>query len=350
MKRMLTILLTAALLLTGSCFAGAETARKVGICLRQDESGFSQQMGEALTAYFGAMETDEISYELFITDADSSAETQEKQIKNLVAQGVQAVILDLADENIVVNLWEKLRAAKVAVVIVGREPTVQTMFGSVIYNAYSSLLFESGICYVGDDIRQAGLLQGEILAAQPNSGDLNEDGKLTYALLRGSTGDMEAKLRTEWSLRAVEEAGLELDCLSDDTTDGTRKKAKKAAADLLRRYAGKLDVIICSSDTLALGAANAIEDAGLQAGQDVYLLGIDGLDEAVQKVRENKMTGTVAVASLPQFMAAADAAIRAMNGEELSGYVWTSSKYTKIMNAVSPTPAPTAAPEREAEE
>ena len=44
---------------------------------------------------------------------------------------------------------------------------------------------------------------------------------------------------------------------------------------------------------MALGAQTAIEAAGRKVGEDIYLVGVDALPEAIDLIKEGNMTGTV---------------------------------------------------------
>ena len=59
----------------------------------------------------------------------------------------------------------------------------------------------------------------------------------------------------------------------------------------------------------------AIEAAGRKVGQDIYLVGVDALEEAVQAVADGRMTGTVLNDDVSQAQTAVDAAIRYVKGE-----------------------------------
>ena len=71
---------------------------------------------------------------------------------------------------------------------------------------------------------------------------------------------------------------------------------------------------------MALGAATAITTAGRKVGEDIYLLGVDALEEAVQLVKDGEMTGTVLNDHIGQSHAAVDAAVKLLNGEEVENY------------------------------
>ncbi len=73
---------------------------------------------------------------------------------------------------------------------------------------------------------------------------------------------------------------------------------------------------------MALGASTAILTAGRKVGEDIYLLGVDALPEAIDLIRDGDMTGTVLNDHIGQSHAAVDVAVKLLNGEEIQNYYW----------------------------
>ena len=79
---------------------------------------------------------------------------------------------------------------------------------------------------------------------------------------------------------------------------------------------------------MALGAYQAIVDAGRVVGQDIYLVGVDALDECQAMVQDGTMTGTVLNDHIGQSHTAADVALKAAKGEKMEKYYWVD--YVKV--------------------
>lgn len=73
---------------------------------------------------------------------------------------------------------------------------------------------------------------------------------------------------------------------------------------------------------MALGAAQAITAAGRKVGEDIYLVGVDALAEAMDLVSTGGMTGTVLNDHINQSHKAVDCTVQAINGEKLDAYYW----------------------------
>lgn len=72
---------------------------------------------------------------------------------------------------------------------------------------------------------------------------------------------------------------------------------------------------------MALGALQSIEAAGRTVGEDIFLVGVDALSEALEDVIAGTMTGTVFNDHFSQSHSAADAAVRFLTGEGNDYYI-----------------------------
>ena len=83
------------------------------------------------------------------------------------------------------------------------------------------------VWYVGAKAEQSGTLSGEIIAdffkAHPEA-DKNGDGTIQYVMLQGEPGHQDATLRTEYSVKAIEEAGFKTENWQLIRQCGTRQR------------------------------------------------------------------------------------------------------------------------------
>ena len=199
--------------------------------------------------------------------------------------------------------------AGIPVVFINREPDVaeEERWASESINA----------TYVGCDARQSGTYQGEEILETSNKGDINGDGKVSYIMIQGDPENVDAQYRTEFSVKALTDAGVEVEELLKQRGDWDQAKAQQIAQDALNQYGDKIEVIFCNNDAMALGALQAIEAADRKVNEDIYLVGVDALTEAVQNVLEDKQTGTVFNDHFSQARMAADSAVQFLKGEKV---------------------------------
>ncbi|MCL1981734.1 MAG: substrate-binding domain-containing protein, partial [Clostridiales bacterium] len=125
------------------------------------------------------------------------------------------------------------------------------------------------------------------------------------------------------------DAGIEVDKLFEQRGDWEQAKGQELAATALAQFGDKVDVIFCNNDGMALGAYQAIVAAGRTVGEDIYLVGVDALAEAVDMVHDGRMTGTVLNDHIGQSHSAVDAAIKYLNGGSNETYIWVN--YQKVV-------------------
>ena len=215
--------------------------------------------------------------------------------------------------------------------LINREPLAYDADGNTLDEAYEGILDNPGVCYVGADARQSGTFQGEIVAALDDHGDINGDGVINYIMIEGDPENIDAQYRTEFSVKALEDAGYEVNCLDDQVGNWQQAKGQELTANALTAHGYDVEVVFCNNDGMALGAVAAIEAAGRIVGEDIYVLGVDALEEAVQLIKSGEMTGTVLNDHIGQSHKAVEVAIAALNGEEIDNYYWVD--YVKVDKA-----------------
>ena len=214
-------------------------------------------------------------------------------------------------------------AADIPLILINREP-----LGDNGDESYPGIIDNPTVCYVGADARQSGTYQGEIVAELEDKGDINGNGKVDYVMIIGDPENPDAQYRTEYSIKALTDAGLAVNCLVDNVGNWDQTKGQEIAAAALAQYGADIDVIFCNNDAMALGAAAAIQAAGRVVGEDIYLLGVDALDECVEMVNAGTMTGTVLNDHIGQSHTAVDVAVKLLNGEAIDNYYWVD--YVKV--------------------
>ena len=307
---------------TAAAPAGDGQTYKIGVAIYQFDDNFMTLYRNELEKYFGELSTGGTTYEVTTVDGKNDMATQTDQIRNFITQGMDLIICNLVQTSSADTIIDEVVAANIPLVLINREPLGETdeSFPGIVNNA--------NVCYVGADARQSGTYQGEIVAALENKGDINGDGTVSYVMIEGDPENIDAQYRTEFSIKALEEAGMKTECLLDQVGNWATDQGQTIAANALAAHGDKVEVIFCNNDGMALGAAAAIEAAGRKVGEDIYLLGVDALDECQQMVQEGTMTGTVLNDHIGQAHTAADVAVKALKGEAIENYYWVD--YVKV--------------------
>lgn len=301
---------------------------KVGVAIYQFDDNFMTLYRNELKSYMESLQTDTVKYDITIVDGKNDMATQTEQINSFITQGVDLIICNLVQTSSADTIVNKVVDAGIPLVLINREPLAYDADGKPLDEAYEGILSNPGVCYVGADARQSGTYQGEIVAALPDKGDANGDGVVSYVMIEGDPENIDAQYRTEFSIKALEDAGITVECLDDQVGNWATDKGQQIAANALSAHGDKIDVIFCNNDGMALGAAAAITAAGRTVGEDIYLLGVDALEECQEMVKNGTMTGTVLNDHVGQSHKAVDVAVQALNGEAIDNYYWVD--YVKV--------------------
>lgn len=325
----LALVLALALSLTACGGSGAEVKTyKVGVAIYQYNDNFMTLYRQEIEAYFKTLETDTVKYEITMVDGANDMGTQTNQIDTFITQKMDVIICNLVQTSSAEVVIDKVVAAGIPLVLINREPLAYDADGNTLDEAYEGILNNDKVCYVGADARQSGTFQGEIVAELENHGDMNGDGVVSYVMVQGDPENIDAQYRTEYSIKALNDAGITNECLVSNVGNWDQNKGQEITAAALAQYGDEIDVVFCNNDAMALGAATAIESAGRKVGEDILLLGVDALDEAVERIGNGTMTGTVLNDHVGQSHTAVDVAVKLLNGESIENYYWVD--YVKV--------------------
>jgi methyl-galactoside transport system substrate-binding protein len=278
----------------------------IGVCIYKFDDNFMTLYRTELERYLKEdLSSDDVKCNVTVVDGKGDQAEQTNQIDTFIANQVDVIICNLVQSSSAATVIDKCKAADIPVIFINREPTPEDM-----------ALWDK-IAYVGADARQSGTFQGEIIAETANKGDWNGDGVVSYVMIMGDPENVDAQYRTEFSIKALTDAGIEVEELVKQRGDWAQEKGQELANTALTQFGDQIDVIFCNNDAMALGAAQAITANGRTVGEDIYLVGVDALEECQQMVKDGTMTGTVLNDHIGQSHTAADVALKAVNGETL---------------------------------
>jgi len=301
MKKLLALVLAAVMMLgIVSVVSAEQKPLKIGVAIYKYDDNFMTLYRTELEKYLT-----EMGHQVTIVDGKGDQAEQTNQINSFIADKVDVLIVNLVQSTAAATIIDLVKAADIPTVFINREPTAEDM-----------QLWDK-IAYVGADARQSGTFQGEIIAATENKGDYNGNGVVDYVMLVGDPENVDAQYRTEFSIKALEDAGLKVNKLFEQRGDWAQEKGQELTANALAQFSNEVDVVFANNDAMALGAVQSIEAAGRVVGKDIYLVGVDALPEAVQLVMDGKMTGTVLNDHVGQSHTAGDVAVKAAAGETL---------------------------------
>ncbi len=281
---------------------------KIGISIYQFTDNFMTLYRTELVRYL----TEDLGFNpdnVIVQDGKNDQAEQTNQINNFITDQVDVMILNLVQSSSAPQVTDMCNEAGIPVVYINRQPD----------ETESDRWASDGIkaTYIGADARQSGTFQGEEILETENKGDINGDGKVSYIMVQGDPENIDAQYRTEYSIKALTDAGVEVDELLLQRGDWDQAKGQQIVQDALTQYGDDVEVVFCNNDAMALGALQAIQAAGRTIGKDIYLVGVDALTDAVQNIVDGNFTGTVFNDYFGQAQGAANLAVKFLKGEEV---------------------------------
>lgn len=225
-----------------------------------------------------------------------AADDMAKQIETatiLTSEKPDFVIINLAEVTNGQVLVDMFKAADIPFLFYNKQPAEGTT---------QSVLVDTGTIFIGTLARQAGDMQGEILAdlykANPAI-DLNGDGVLQYVMLMGEPQNDEAIARSKYSVETAIANGLKLEQIGETLVCNWDQAQAQDAINAVwaANPDGKIEVIFANNDMMGLGAIAALNNYGWNTGKEgdpsVVVIGVDAVDSAIESIKNGQMTATV---------------------------------------------------------
>ncbi|EPY10981.1 galactose ABC transporter substrate-binding protein [Paenibacillus alvei] len=261
-----------------------------------------------------------------IVDSQNSQPTQNDKVDLFITKGVKALVVNPVDRTAAGVIIDKAMAKDIPVVFLNREPLPEDM------KKWDK------VYYVGAKAEESGTMSGQLIAdywkANPGA-DKNKDGVLQYVMLKGEPGHQDAELRTKYSIQAIEDAGIKVEKLQEDTGMWDRVKGQEKMAAFLAAHGDKIEAVFANNDDMALGAIEALKANGyFKDNKFIPVVGVDATAPALQALEEGTLLGTVLNDAKNQGKAAITLASVLAKGEkptkENVGYEITDNHYIWI--------------------
>ncbi len=235
------------------------------------------------------------AYELIVNGIknESDLSQQVAMVENMVATGVDAIVIAPADSRALVPVLK--RAADAGIVVINIDNRLD-----------EAVLASSGVSipFVGPDNRRGAEAVGAHLTMQLQTGD-------EVAIIGGIPTAFNAQQREQGFRDAMAAAGMNI--VSVQSGSWEQAPANTVAAALLGEYLN-LKAILCSNDNMALGAAAAVQQAGREG--EVRIVGFDNIEAVRQLIAEGRILATADQHGDQLAVFGIEAALRRLRGEE----------------------------------
>lgn len=273
----------------GGGAAPAEKSYTVGFAQVGAESSWRTAETESIKSEAEAREVT-----LKFSDAQGKQENQIKAVRGFIAQGVDAIILAPVVETGWEPVLKEAKQAGIPVVLVDRGLKVEDD------SLYATL--------IASDFVAEGRMAAEWLVEKTG-------GKANIIELQGTPGAAPAIDRKK-GFEAGIQGHADMKILASQSGDFRRSVGKEVAEALLKVHGDKVTAVYAHNDDMALGAIQAIEEAGKKPGTDIIIVSIDGVKGAFEAMVKGTLNCSVECSPLLGPLAF-DAVEKALSGEEL---------------------------------
>ncbi len=285
MKRLL--ILTALLLLLTGCAGAKEPEPPVTHDLTV--IGFSQVGAEsdwrvAHTESIRSIFTEENGYELIYSDAQQRRETQSSAIRRFILQKVDYILLAPVTENGWDGVLQEAKDAGIPVILVDRMINVSD---DSLYTVFVGSNFfaegETAVSWLEDTLKaekrsKEPLNILHICGTVDSTPQLGRTGALTQALEKHKNWNLLARIEGDFT-----------QAKSYESTQALLSSDEAPLGDDEGNFI--LDVIYCENDNMALGAIQALEEAGVKtAADDLIIISFDATRYGLTACQRGQIT------------------------------------------------------------
>ncbi len=274
-----------------------------------------------------------ISLESF--DANNDSGTQELQIANTLSNN-KAKIVNLVRPEITESVIENCKKNNLRVIFFNRQPDIKLLDG------YSKAW------YVEGDSMLAGQMQAEMIISYIKANpqiDRNKDGRISTIILNGPEDHQATYLRTSAVTVKLFSEYNNIDITKLCGNFDSLKARGELENYVINNGIDKVELIISNNDAMALGALSVLNNEGFNTGNKkknyIPVFGIDGVEPAIQAIKEGKLEGTLVNDTKEQARAILELAVAEEQnnrelGKKLNLKVWENGTvyipYTKVIS------------------
>ena len=294
MKKTLTIASLTALLATSA------VAQEIGATIARFDDNFLTVMRNGMVDHAGSLS----GVDLQVEDATDDISKQIDQVKNFVASGVDAIIVNIVDTS--AGAAVSAAAGNVPLVYVNREPdNVNDLPPTQAFVASNEI--ESGT-----------------LEAFQICRNLRAAGKAGGAKGYLMNGQLSNQAAVQRSKDVHDVIGMDMCNFMTLIDEQTANWSRDEAQDLMTNWlsAGEdFDFVIANNDEMAIGAIQAMKAAGIDMA-DVEVGGVDATQDALVAMQAGELDVTVFQDAFGQGAGSVDTAIALANGESVDQKVY----------------------------
>jgi ribose transport system substrate-binding protein len=285
---------------------GGDGAMVIGL-LAPVTSGtpYAESYISALTA-----KADDLGVDVKVYDANFSAATQASQAEELFAQRPDAVILNPVAADGAAPIIAKANALKIPI--------------SISNNQITPELMDKAVLYTGPPNKQQGSVGAELLAKAMN-------GRGNVVILAGTAGSSVVNDRDAGLREKLAEMAPGITVIASQPGDWDKVKSITAMTALLTKYGSGINGVYAMSDDMAVGAAQAIRNAGKDP-KTIPIVGTGFSKSGQAGLRDGSLYGTIRQSARSDGEYAIEYIVKSQRGESVPKETYIPSEPITVAN------------------
>ena len=297
--------------------AGSEAAASAGDTAASGSFLEGKTVGFAQTDSMSAWrttETDDIKKfveeaggEFIVKDAGGDIATQESDIRDLVAAGVDFLVVAPLEDNGLQGALQEAMDNEIPVILVDRAIAGEA-------GTHYTTAIMSDFVWEGEQCAKA------LMEALPDGGNV--------VIINGGYDSSTSTDRQDGFVNALDAAKYPI--VGEQDGEWLMDKAQSVMENIIQAQGGEnIDAVFCVTDDMVQGAMNAIEAAGLEPGKDILTMGIDGTRAAFEAIESGRQLASCTCT--PYFGGiVVETIAKIINGEEIPANITNQDTlYTK---------------------
>jgi inositol transport system substrate-binding protein len=288
MRKLITMILTIMLVMTTAVFAGGaqeDGTAKYALMMSHMTNAFTIELSNSVKAA-----AEDLGVKLVVFDGGQDVSKQISQVESAINQGYAGILIEPASVDGIKPAVTAANKAGIPLVTINQRITNQ----------------ELAKAFVGVEHVEGGEIEMKYVAEV-----LGGKGKI--ALLLGPLGSDGQIGRTTGYYNVLEDYP-EIEVVYEQSANWRTDEALKLAENWLQTGV-ELVAIVANNDGMAMGALKAVEDAKML--DKIKVFGVDATPDALAAVSEGRLTATISQSTGAQALAAMDALVKLVNGEEV---------------------------------
>ncbi|MCG1011595.1 sugar ABC transporter substrate-binding protein [Tepidanaerobacter sp. GT38] len=297
MKKILTLVLALCLVILAGCGGGSQNSQPTQETSQEETNSYKitlivknlvnpmwlavKEGAEAAAKEYGVELT-----VLAPLKADNNEE-QIRQVEDAITKQADAIVLIPADSQGIIPAVEKANQAGIPVI------NVNTKVGGGVTETFVAVENYDAASKVAEAVAEKLGQKGKVIILEGKAGaqsaiDLKQGAVDTFAKYEG------------------------IEIVASQTANWNRAEAMQVTQNLLQAHPD-VNAIFASNDEMAMGAVEAVDQAGLTG--KIIIAGLDANQDALEAIKEGKMTLTCDKRGFEQGYVGVEAAVKVLNNE-----------------------------------